>query len=109
MLIVTGIGLLWIRKQPEGPTEYFNINWKQALAIGCFQALEFCRHQSQWLNHLCRPIVWTQPKLCCYIFLSTGDTCHFGATVLELKDLGEASPMACQDFIFSAERRSALS
>lgn len=39
MLIVTGIGLLWIRKQPEGSTDYANITWKQAFAIGCFQAV----------------------------------------------------------------------
>lgn len=93
MLIVTGIGLLWIRKQPEGPTEYFNISWKQAFAIGCFQAIGILPGISRSGSTIFAGLLFglNRNSAATFSFL-LAIPAILGATVLELKDLGEASP-----------------
>ena len=93
MLIVTGIGLLWIRKQPEGKTEYFDITWKQALAIGSFQAIGILPGISRSGSTIFAGLLFglNRNAAATFSFL-LAIPAILGATVLELKDLGAAPP-----------------
>lgn len=93
MLIVTGIGLLWIRKQPEGSTDYAHITWKQALAIGCFQAIGILPGISRSGSTIFAGLLFglNRNSAATFSFL-LAIPAILGATVLELKDLGEAAP-----------------
>lgn len=93
MLIVTGIGLLWIRKQPEGPTDYAHITWKQAFAIGCFQAVGILPGISRSGSTIFAGLLvgLNRNSAATFSFL-LAIPAILGATVLELKDLGEAPP-----------------
>lgn len=93
MLIVTGIGLLWIRNQPEGTTDYSNITWKQALAIGCFQAVGILPGISRSGSTIFAGLLFglNRNSAATFSFL-LAIPAILGATILELKDIGEATP-----------------
>lgn len=92
MLIVTGLGLLWVRRQPEGSTDYENITWKQALAIGCFQAVGILPGISRSGSTIFAGLLFglKRQSAATFSFL-LAIPAILGATVLELKDLGAAS------------------
>lgn len=93
MLIITGVGLLWIRKQAEGTTDYTQITWKQALAIGCFQAIGILPGISRSGSTIFAGLLFglNRNSAATFSFL-LAIPAILGATVLELKDLGEAAP-----------------
>lgn len=93
MLIITGCGLLWIQKQPEGPTDYSEMTWKQALGIGCFQAIGVLPGISRSGATIFAGLLLglNRQSAATFSFL-LAIPAILGATVLELKNIFEMDP-----------------
>lgn len=91
MLIVTGLGLLWIRNRPEGITDYTKMTWQQAFAIGCFQAIGILPGISRSGATIFAGLLFglNRNSSATFSFL-LAIPAILGATVLELKDMGAA-------------------